>query len=172
MLASCIGQNQILQLLHHPLIFLYTKQSTLPLLLANGLQCDSFLSDSNLTTSASSTHRLRSDRKKIYSLRLCPRQADIKLYQNCGPPRQYRPTRSFFRSSSCVLDKRLHLAPVPHGVNQLLSRAHREQVDAGRLHPPQHVGEAQLIPGREPHHLIEPEAHEQVGRRGVIPHDH
>jgi hypothetical protein len=29
-----------------------------------------------------------------------------------------------------------------------------------------------LIPGREPDHLVEPGAHEEVGQRGVIPHDH
>ena len=80
--------------------------------------------------------------------------------------------RSRSGSSSRVLDKRLHLAPVPKAVHQVLARAHREQVDARRPQAPQDVGEAQLITGREPHHLVEPQAHEEVGRGGVIPDDH
>ena len=71
-----------------------------------------------------------------------------------------------------LLDERLHLAPVPKAVHQVLARADGEQVHAGRPQAPQHVGKAQLIPGREPDHLVEPGAHEEVGQRGVIPHDH
>lgn len=56
-------------------------------------------------------------------------------------------------------------------VNQILAGAHREQVDAGEPQAPQDVGEAQLITGREPDHLVEPEAHEEVGQGGVIPHN-
>lgn len=79
---------------------------------------------------------------------------------------------SRFRSSSRVLDEWLHLAPVPEAVDKVLARADREQVDARHPQAAQDVGEAQLIPGREPDHLVEPEAHEEVGRGGVIPHNH
>ena len=76
-----------------------------------------------------------------------------------------------FRSSSALLGERLHLAPVAEAVDEILAGAHREQVDAGEPEASQHVGEAQLIPGGEPHHLVEPEAHEEVRRGGVIPHN-
>jgi hypothetical protein len=78
---------------------------------------------------------------------------------------------STFRSSSPLLGERLHLSPMAKAVNEILAGANREQVDAGEPQPPQDVGEAQLIPGGEPDHLVEPEAHEEVGQRGVIPHN-
>ena len=85
--------------------------------------------------------------------------------------RQHHLQGTRFRSSSSLLRERLHLAPMAEAVDQILAGAHREQVDAGEPEAPQHVGEAQLIPGREPHHLVEPEAHEEVRRGGVIPHN-
>jgi hypothetical protein len=94
------------------------------------------------------------------------RQADLKPRRD---PTRKAPNST--RGSRCLLGERLHLAPVPEAVHQVLARADREQAHVGRAAASGCKERlAQLIPGREePDHLVENNG--AVGQRRVTPHE-
>ena len=98
------------------------------------------------------------------------------ILHRCPLSQSTKRLASFYSDRPGKLSPYLHrehlgFPPVPDRVDERSSRAYGEQVQMQLPQLPQHVSETELVSCRKSRHFVEPEAHEQVCQRRVLPYN-